>query len=432
MNTMVCLFRKAAVAATLALGACVAGCGLDKSGVDSLTGLSAPSEFALSVTMSAAPDQLPRDGASQSIVTVTVRDASGNPVVGQRLSATASVGTVSQSEIVSGNDGRVVFAFVAPAAGTGSNQAIVRIVPIGSNSQNAVGRTLSIALTGTPGVISTTAPTASFASSPAAPVLRETVVFDATASTDEGARCLDACTYSWNFGGEATGSGRVTSYEFQAARVYGVTLTVTDAAGSIGTVTQNVTVTRGTLPTAAFRVSPATPGQFETVHFNASESVAAAGRTIAGYQWSFGDGSTATGVTASHAFQSIGSGDDARSQTYTVTLTVTDSAGLQGSTSHDVEVVSGVRAAFTYSDPPGSLTVFFNAEESRGSNNGFGGRNSITKYIWHFGDSTDLEEKTSAITSHPFSDAGTYTVTLTVEDSAGRRETTNQEITVAN
>jgi len=165
----------------------------------------------------------------------------------------------------------------------------------------------------------------------------------------------------------------------------------------------------------------------------ATFTATAAGSNVT-YQWNFGDGSTATGVTASHAFQSIGSGDEDRSQTYTVTLTVTDSAGLQNSDSQDVEVVSGVSAVFTISNPTdGSLTVYFNAEESRGSSNGFGGRNSISKYIWHFGDSNDLEEKTSPRTSHSFGAAGTYRVTLTVEDSAGRREVSaSQSFTVAN
>jgi PKD repeat protein len=160
------------------------------------------------------------------------------------------------------------------------------------------------------------------------------------------------------------------------------------------------------------------------VQFNASSSRAGTGRTISSYTWSFGDGATGSGVTVSHSYSVIG--------TYQVTLTVTDNVGLKNTVTNPVAVVNGVTAAFTFSDQPGSLTVIFNAEESRGSDSGFGTRNPITKYIWHFGDSENLEEKTSAITSHTFPAVGTFTVTLTVQDSAGRRQTTFTAVLVAN
>lgn len=387
-----------------------AGCSVENQATPRLSG---PSEFGLSITMTASPEQLPRDGSSQSLVTVTVRDEAGRPVSGQRLSVASNVGRVSQSEITTNSEGRSTFTFVAPDASVSGNTALINVVPLGANFENAMPRTLTISLTGRAGVTSTTLPTPSFTFSPAAPTLGENVVFDASATTDEGARCLDACTYSWDFGGEATASGRVVNYRFQAMRAYPVRLTVTDAAGFSASLTQNVTVTRGSLPTAEFAFSPEDPGQFETVHFTAAESEAAAGRTITGYHWNFGDGSTATGVTASHAYNVLG--------TYVVTLTVTDSAGLTASTSESVDVVNGVTAAWTSTDQPGSLAVIFNAEESRGSSSGFGGRNPITKYIWHFGDSTSVVEATTPIVSHTFPAAGTYTVTLTVEDSAGRR-----------
>ena len=47
-------------------------CSLDKQQEPALIG---PSNLGLSVTMTASPDRLPRDGTSQSVVTLTVRDA---------------------------------------------------------------------------------------------------------------------------------------------------------------------------------------------------------------------------------------------------------------------------------------------------------------------------------------------------------------------
>ncbi|MBI3048245.1 MAG: PKD domain-containing protein [Acidobacteria bacterium] len=418
---MVKKLRAVAVLVAITLGMSGAACSLDEANAD--PPLIGPSEFALSVTLSASPSQLPRDGSSQSVVTVTVRDASGRPVEGQRLSVSADIGTVSQTEVITGSDGRATFAFVAPDPSTGNNAATIRVVPIGGDGREAVVRTLAISLGGT----STTAPIASFTVSPSAPTLRENVVFDATASTDEGVQCLDVCTYSWDFGGEATRSGRIVTYQFQAVRTYAVTLTVTDGAGSIGVRTQNVVVAQGTAPTASFTFSPSSPGQFETVNFTAEASrVGQTGRTIVNHQWQFGDGTNATGLRVSHVYNVLG--------TYTVVLTVTDSAGVQGTSSQNVTVVNGVTAAFNFSptDPTTAHDVVFNAEESRGSDDGFGSRNPITKYIWHFGipGETSLVETSSPRILKRFPSPLTYRVTLTVEDSAGRRQTTNQTIQV--
>ncbi|HZU92899.1 MAG TPA: LamG-like jellyroll fold domain-containing protein, partial [Microbacterium sp.] len=53
-------------------------------------------------------------------------------------------------------------------------------------------------------------------------------------------------------------------------------------------------------------------------------STAPSGRSIVSYAWEFGDGATATGVTASHSYASAG--------TYTAKLTVRDSANMTAST----------------------------------------------------------------------------------------------------
>lgn len=419
---MLYIIRKGVLSTALAASVFVAGCGLDGPGVQPITGPSAPSEFALSVTLTATPDQLPRDGASQSTITVLVRDAQARPVSGQRLSVASSVGTVSQSDVVTNADGRATFTFTAPGTGSVGNLAVVQVVPISGNADNAVGRTVSILLTG---ISNSTAPTAAFTFSPEAPTLQEPVTMDATTSTDEGAQCRDACTYTWDFGGESTATGRVVTYRFRAVRTYAVKLTVTDSAGSSSTLTQNVTVATGDAPNAAFTSSPSSPGQFQTVQFNASSSTAGAGRTISSYEWQFGDGGTASGVTVTRAYSVLG--------TYQVTLTVTDNVGLKDTATNSVAVINGVTAAFTISPSPATTIAdtFFDTEGSLGSDSGFGGRSPIVQYIWNFGDSADLETTANRVMTHRFTRTGTLTVTLTVVDSAGRRATTSRTVVVA-
>src|SRR5688500_15529432 len=101
--------------AVLVACAVVAGCTHEDGSAPNLT---APSDLALSVTMSATPDQVPRDGASQSIVTVTVRDAAGRRVAGQRLTVSTTAGRLSDSTVTTESSGRATFTFTAPSAST--------------------------------------------------------------------------------------------------------------------------------------------------------------------------------------------------------------------------------------------------------------------------------------------------------------------------
>ena len=412
------IYRTFATLLTAATLVGVAGCSLEDTSMPSPSG---PSELGLSVSGFASPDRLPRDGASQSVVTLDVRDSAGRPVANQRLTLAVSptTATLSVTEVTTDASGRARVTVTAPPSSVVGDTVSVSATPVGTGADIAVPRVVTISLAG---ASNTTAPTAAFTFSPAAPAIQDTVVFDATTSTDEGVACRDLCTYLWDFGGEASRTGRIVSYQFQSIRTYPVKLTVVDAAGAAGSTTTNVVVAQGTAPTATFNVSPTSPAQFETVNFNAEASrPGVPSRTIASYDWKFGDGNTGTGARTTHRYSVLG--------TYVVTLTVTDSAGVQTTVTSNVTVVNGVTAAFTSSILARRIIV--NAEESRGSDSGFGGRNPITTYIWHWGDSTNEEETSSKITDHTYAAAGTYTVTLTVVDREGRRQTTSASVTIS-
>jgi PKD repeat protein len=86
-------------------------------------------------------------------------------------------------------------------------------------------------------------------------------------------------------------------------------------------------------PTAAFTDSPSSPHALDTVSFDGASSHSNdAGGSIVSYSWDFGDGTTGSGAAPTHAY--------AQSRTYTVKLTVEDSAGVTASTTHDVVVVT--------------------------------------------------------------------------------------------
>jgi PKD repeat protein len=94
----------------------------------------------------------------------------------------------------------------------------------------------------------------------------------------------------------------------------------------------NVVGTIRLLPVAHFTFSPSEPTSGQTVAFDASASYAPGipTKTIDSYNWDFGDGTNATGVAVTHAYDTAG--------TFSVTLTVVDSDDLS-STLEDSLVV---------------------------------------------------------------------------------------------
>jgi PKD repeat protein len=320
----------------IAFLALTSACALDKQEAPDLSG---PSEFATSVAISISPDVLPQDGASQSTITLTARDAQGQPVrnlglrVETRVDGTPrDFGTLSARSVVTGSDGRATVVYTAPSSPAIAVDpfTIVEIVatPIGTDFNNTQARSASMRLVPTGPVAPPDGLQPAFTFTPTNPTDHQRVLFDASSSQAPANNPI--VTYSWSFGDGGTGTGRTATHDYATAGTYIVTLTIIDGFGRSAATSQSINVGAGLEPTASFTFSPTDPVPGSTVNFNASSSRAAPGRTIVSYLWDFGDGTSGSGVQSSHKYPVLGS--------YTVTLVVRDDAGRTAVASQTVPV----------------------------------------------------------------------------------------------
>lgn len=216
--------------------------------------------------------------------------------------------------------------------------------------------------------------------------------------------------YLWSFGDGATSTEANPTHRYAAAGTYEVSLTVTDDRGATDTVVKQVPVTFvDTVPAAAFVQTC----DNRTCTFDASASSDVEG-PLQGFAWDFGDGTSAEGAVAEHTFAADG--------TYEVTLTVTDGAGQEASTSSPVSVT------YVYADPVAvlgsSCTDLACTFDGSASSDADG---PVATWAWDLGDGTTAD---GATVEHTYAAAGTYPVVLTVTDGEGRTAQATADVTV--
>src|SRR5204862_4023 len=94
----------------------------------------------------------------------------------------------------------------------------------------------------------------------------------------------------------------------------------------------------------------------------------------------------------------------------TVTLTVTDDAGVSSYVSHVVSPTANQLPVAAFTSSCTALGCSFDATSSSDA------EGPIASYAWDFGDTTS---GTGATPSHTYAAAGSYTVALTVTDDKG-------------
>lgn len=172
-------------------------------------------------------------------------------------------------------------------------------------------------------------------------------------------------------------------------------------------------------PVVAFTLTPAEGAAPLEVSVDAGGSTDPDGH-ITDYAWEFGDGATATGVTASHTYSVPGK--------HTVTLTVTDDKGASDQRQATVTVTAppanqAPTAAFSVMPETGAAPLEVELDASASSDPD----GNITSYAWNFGDG---EKGDGVAVSHTYGEPGEYTITLTVTDDKGATAERTATVTV--
>jgi parallel beta-helix repeat protein len=290
---------------------------------------------------------------------------------------------------------------------------------------------LSSTATATVQVTTTTdaAPAAALTVTPGSGPVPLSVTADASGSTDADATPI--ATYAFNFGdGSATvgpQSASTASHTYSAAGTYTVTVTVKDTADLTSTATASVQATAVAVdapPTAALALTPSTGAINLTVTADGSASTDTDGTPIASYSFDFGDGSPSVGpqaaAKATHTYTAVG--------TYTVSMTVADTAGLVSTATAQVKVVDNAPSVNLKVTPVnGTAPLVVTASASASDTDA----TPIAVYTFDFGDGSPVVGPgADATATHTYTAAGTYTVTVTVKDTAGLATSATRQVKV--
>ncbi len=247
--------------------------------------------------------------------------------------------------------------------------------------------------------VSGTGPTAAFSATPASGDVPLPVQF--TDLSVAGTSSITA--WHWDFGDGATSTMQHPLHLYTVPGAYTVTLQITTAVGA-DTLMQPAAVNAlATGPTAAFSAAPASGIAPLAVQF--TDTSAGGTFPITLWHWDFGDGATSTLQHPEHTYSSLGA--------YTVSLEVTTDAGSDTETIPACITITAVRPEADFTATPllgiAPSTVQFTDTSETGSS-------PITTWHWDFGDGAT---STLQHPEHIYTEAGVYTVSLTVSNDAG-------------
>lgn len=204
---------------------------------------------------------------------------------------------------------------------------------------------------------------------------------------------LNAFSWNWNFGDGTTSSLQNPQHTYTSKGSYTASAIITDTYGCSDTL-QIDSLIKVTSPVVNFTMTNSS-GCAPVIADFQNQSIG-----TQTYLWDFGDGSISTQENPTHIYTIPGS--------YAVTLTAADAAGCSGTkTSNTIFTVPGPVAKFNFSTTAGCAPVTIAFSDSS---------INASQYFWSFSDG-DSSKQISPL--HTFSQAGTYQVTLIVNDASG-------------
>ncbi|PJB55606.1 MAG: hypothetical protein CO098_15980, partial [Bacteroidetes bacterium CG_4_9_14_3_um_filter_41_19] len=231
-----------------------------------------------------------------------------------------------------------------------------------------------------------------------------------TQQTFSGTSTSNIVSWTWDFGdGSANSYGQNVVHTYPYAGTYVVQLEVTSADGCMGTVSHIVTITSA--PSAGFFTTPSSPVCInQQIAFTDISS-----NDVVSWMWNFGDGTFSAMQNPAHSYLSDGN--------YTVQLTVTNQNGCINTISNLIEVVKYPDAQMILS--PGTTICAQSLLSVQGiDQNG----TSIVSWQWNFGDGSPITS--GQISSHVYSNPGTYIVELSVINNGGCADLVTQSVLV--
>jgi PKD repeat protein len=274
---------------------------------------------------------------------------------------------------------------------------------------------------------------ASFTYSPQAPSVGVPIQFtDRSYATDN----LQITAWHWDFGDGNISTQQNPTHTYAVAGTYTVSLTVTASDGNTASTSQQLEVTSNKPPTAVINKIRWPPNDTlyttdpdKTVLLDAAGSEDPEGEPLT-FSWHMVyESPTGSNVSVTTVSGSSFSFDftDRDLGTYVITLTATDPLGSSGEASvtlHYVGSGSSPQADFTYTPaaPMPGESVFFTSTSTDPDND-------IAYCVWLIENDVlrgcDSKEWV-------FNSAGIYSVTLTVYDEQGHRDSATKEINVGN